>query len=167
MRAALTIALAALTIAPAAAAAAEHTATAGEATPHATWSGGPGAGVFAAGPAPAQLDCAAIDYCDSTLIKVTDDGDLALHAKAQDSGTPAGSTVVDLDVYAYASDASGARGDLLGSSTSSSNDESIGVIGNLAGDYVLFVTNYALGAGSYDGDLTWTPPPPPEEDEGF
>lgn len=162
--------LAVLAVLPATAAAAEHSGSVNSATPTFEWGGGPGGGAFYVGGLPPAIpqDCNdLVNYCDTALVHVTEPGDLTLHAApdaAQNPSLPqAGSTLQDLDVYVYVSDEAGTQGEEITNSETDSADETLFVPEAEPG-YYLFLVNYALGGGYYQGDATWAPTPVEEEE---
>jgi hypothetical protein len=119
------------------------------------WNSDPGTGLLLDGTVADHAPCTAVaQTCDFTLVRVAGDepGSLQLAVSANDQ------TLVDVDVYLYASDASGTQGDAIASSKAFSATEVIG--SDVDPGYYLLKVAYMSGYGAYNGLATFTPLPP-------
>jgi hypothetical protein len=96
------------------------------------------------------------DYCDQTLVNVAVEGTLKVDVNG--FSTP----VDDFDLVVYKSDASGTRGDRVGSSGNVASQAESVSLPHASGYYLVRVVYYQT-TGSYHGTatLTVTPPKPP------
>ena len=106
--------------------------------------------------------CNAAYSCDATLVQTEQYGDLVVDIAGKGVEQVPQSTMVDLDLHVYVSNASGAMGDELGEDASGDANESVTVADVPAGYYLVYVDWYA-GAGSFDGSATLAPPSTPLE----
>jgi hypothetical protein len=120
-----------------------------------TWTFGPGTGVLSDATVASKVPCTApLQTCDSTLIEVTDPGTLTVGTTSADP------TLVDLDLYLFTSDETGAQGDQLASGVTFSPTETVAA--DVDPGYYLVRADYMTGAGSYSGTASYTPLPPEE-----
>jgi hypothetical protein len=148
-------AVAALVAAAPAAAAPARTATRNSTSAPFAWTFGPGTGFLTDATVASKASCAAVlQTCDFTLLKVEEPGTLTVGT------TTADPTLVDLDVYLFTSDETGAQGDQLASGVTFSPDETVAA--DVDPGYYLVRADYMTGAGSYSGTASFTPPPPEE-----
>lgn len=155
------LAAAALLPAATAAAAPNRSATLADIGAKTTWTSAVQVGAVYGDPVAGKAPhCSPIYSCDDTLIKTEQYGDL----QTDIAGTGVGGqdTLKDVDLHVYASDASGAVGELLAESTSANPSEAVNLPDVEAGYYLVEV-DWFLGIGSVDGAATLLPPTPPEE----
>lgn len=165
LKSGMSIGLLALAFAAPASAAENRTATVGTDRTTFTWTGDPQTSIagqfwwtgdptadcntfdFGAGPTPAM------DYCDQTLVTVTDSGDL--NVSLPDAGD---GTTNDWDLYLYATD-DGTPTDQLAASENTGGAESVDVPVD-PGTYLVVAVPYQSVNGGYSGALAFTPADP-------
>ncbi len=137
-----TIAAGSLVAASVALAAPDREISLSAAQPMTTWDGGPVTGV----------DAARADD-DDTLLKLADDGNLAV------TTSEASGNAVDLDLYVYRANAAGEpQGDALVAGEEFSPDESVSVRNLKAGTpYLIRVVGYVAAGATYKGTAKLTP----------
>jgi hypothetical protein len=143
--------------------AAGHAAAGGDVsltTPFA-WSGGPGQGLYVgvlldiAGGSSEDVQCTKVYECDSTLLRVTERGDLAIHMDGDPGLTPqTGQADADIDLYLFESDAQGVIGEEVTRSATISIDEEL-YAPDLAPGYYVARVQYYIGVNlSYTAEAT-------------
>src|SRR4051812_20076748 len=128
-----------------------------------TWDFGPGTGLFGDAMVADHAPCTpGLQTCDLTLVKIDGEtpGDLAVSSATSDQ------TLVDVDVYIYASDKDGTQGEQLAVANGFTPNETAAAPVEPGGYYLVNVA-YMTGFGNYAGSAQFTPyVPDPEEDEG-
>ena len=126
-----------------------------------TWSGSGGQGLVLpllfsqveTGPvSESTTQCTQVETCDDTLIHVTEPGDLTLSLDGTADAPPANPVAgPDLDLYVYASDAQGTKGEQLDNGTGASDGavESVALGLVEPGYYLAHVVYYDGVNGSY------------------
>ena len=133
---------AALTFAAPAAAAPDRTATLGAGLPAFSWSGASNTGFVTTGDVGDQVPCDGPGKpCDDTLLKVESPGVLTLKTEGDGSGGD-----MDVDLFLYESDASGAVGKKLKESAGETPAEAIAI--EVAPGYYLVQVEYYLQLGA-------------------
>lgn len=163
--------LATLALAAPATAAPDRTAELNTATKTFSWSGGDGVVSFAnqfpigtfdtadpggscnAGPVPAGV----LDYCDTTLVKVTEPGVVEFALPTAGDGL-----IDDWDMYVYTADAAGAPGELLHSGEEIGGAESF-TLDEAEGNYLVVAVPYQSVTSGFAGTLGFSLPEPVEE----
>ena len=155
-------ALAALTLLPAATAGAapNQSAALDAVGAKSTWSTPVALGAVYGEPVAGRAPhCSPIFNCDTTLIHVGAPGDLQVDIAGQGIGGQ--DTLKDVDLHLYASDPSGAQGDLLYESTGATAQESVAAP-DVEPGYYLALVDWYLGVGSVNGTAQLLPPTPPD-----
>jgi hypothetical protein len=163
----LLAALAATLLVPAAASAATG-GTATKETPF-RWSGGPGQGLVLPllfsqverGPiSEATTACTEVETCDDTLVKIEESGDLTFTITGENGDTPELPVIgaADLDLYIFASDAQGAKGEPVAESATGEPSETVTLFAAEPGYYLVQVRFYHAVNATFDASATLTDP---------
>src|SRR3954453_11265920 len=128
--------------------------------------GGAVYGALTASGAPASVvpHCSPVFNCDYTLVKTGELGDLSIGIAGQGLGGQ--STLKDVALHVYYSDATGKQGDLVGDeageSTGATASEGV-LLQSVAPGYYLVLVDWYLGVGSVNGKADLLPPTTPDE----
>lgn len=104
-----------------------------------------------------QLGCNDGVNCDQMLFEVKEFGVLTIQTTGNEP------TLVDGDFEVFFSDANGTVGESAAPTTTSFSPNENSTLDVEPGFYLM--RWYYSGAGTYDGNATWSPPPPPEDEE--
>ena len=151
-RALVSLALFALLVAPTAApAASARTGTVTPATPF-TWQGPVASGQNQAYDSASGEPCGRTlaDFCDASLVLVSPGDFFAANGGGVEFSTSGAVPGSDMDLYVYASDASGSRGPLVGASAGATADERVS-IENATGYYLVQVVYFDVTNSGYTG----------------
>jgi hypothetical protein len=146
------VALFAPLVAPAAAPAAPaRTGTVTPATPF-TWQGPVASGQNQAFDPDTGEPCGQTlaDFCDASLVLVSPGDFFATNGGGVEFSTSGAAPGSDMDLYVYASDATGSRGPLVGASAGATADESV-AIENASGYYLVQVVYFDVTTSGYTG----------------
>jgi hypothetical protein len=131
----------------------KYTGTISTTAPDFKWEGGPLTGAVTTSPVDEAFPCGTpgVHECEDTLIKVESAGTVPVKIE---SGAK---SAVDLDLYVYASDASGKHGKVLGESTSETAVEAVSAKVPAPGYIVVEVQAYTGADMTYAGTATLKP----------
>ena len=126
------------------------------------WEGGPISGAAATTDVGENVPCGPGKGCDETLVKASDRGQINVKTSSTDPNS------ADMDLYVYASDASGKEGKFIKSSAGGSPEEEV-TANVTAGYYLVRMVAAAALNGTYDGQaqLRALPPLPAEGTPDF
>ena len=117
------------------------------------WKGGPISGAAATTDVGDNVPCGPGKGCDETLVKANDRGQLDVKTSTTDQNS------VDMDLYVYASDASGKQGKFIKSSAGGTPAEEV-TANVTAGYYLVRMVAAAAANGTYDGQALLRALPP-------
>jgi hypothetical protein len=123
------------------------------------WKGGPISGAAATTDVGDVLPCGPGKGCDETLVKTSDRGQIDVKTSSTDPNSR------DMDLYLYASDASGAEGKFIKSSAGPDPTEAV-TANVTAGYYLVRMVAAAAANGTYDGQALLHALPPLTEEGG-
>jgi hypothetical protein len=117
------------------------------------WKGGPISGAAATTDVGENVPCGPGKGCDETLVKATDRGQINVKTSSTDRNS------ADMDLYLYASDASGKEGKFVKSSAGGTPAEEV-TANVTAGYYLVRMVAAAAVNGTYDGQAQLRALPP-------